>query len=246
MLSPWQEDCEADVSIISTCCHAFVVFNLLSCFSRFQLAVTLYIRSVQFPDNAKPMSRWMRSRCQYNAKPMSRRMRSRCQDKCEADVKLNAKPMSGWMRSRCQYNAKPMSRRMRSRCQYYSAKPMSKQMRSRCQDECEADVDMMRSLCQGECEADVKTNAKPMSGRPRSRCREGSHKWKHAVCEAYAKKNAKPMPVLFCGADVKAPAKPMSRRHPFAHAEWKYRRTQTIWRQMETRGQICFIYGRIN
>ena len=57
MRSPCQEDCEADVSIISTCCHAFVVFNLLSCFSRFQLAVTLYILSVQFPDNAKPMSR---------------------------------------------------------------------------------------------------------------------------------------------------------------------------------------------
>ena len=124
MRSPCQEDCEADVSIISTCCHAFVVFNLLSCFSRFQLAVTLYILSVQFPDNAKPMSRWMRSRCQYNAKPMSRRMRSRCQDKCEADVKLNAKPMSGWMRSRCQYNAKLLSRWIRSRCQ----------------DECEADV----------------------------------------------------------------------------------------------------------
>ena len=57
MRSPCQEDCEADVSIISTCCHAFVVFNLLSCFFRFQLAVTLHILSVQFPDNAKPMSR---------------------------------------------------------------------------------------------------------------------------------------------------------------------------------------------
>ena len=57
MRSPCQEDCEAGVSIISTCCHAFVVFNLLSCFSRFQLAVPLHVLSVQFPDNAKPMSR---------------------------------------------------------------------------------------------------------------------------------------------------------------------------------------------
>ena len=75
----------------------------------------------------------------------------------------------------------------------HSSLPMSKRMRSRCQDECEADVNMMRSLCQGKCEADVKPNAKPMSGRPRSLCREGIHKWKHAVCEAYVKKNAKPM-----------------------------------------------------
>ena len=37
-----------------------------------------------------------------NAKPMSRRMRSRCQRECEADVKANAKPMSKVMRSRCQ------------------------------------------------------------------------------------------------------------------------------------------------
>ena len=31
-----------------------------------------------------------------------------------------------------------------------------------------------------------------------------------------------------------------------AHAEWKYTRTQTNWRQMKTRGQACFIYGRID
>ena len=78
----------------STCCHAFVVFNLLSCFSRFQLAVTLHILSVQFPDNAKPMSRRMRSRCQYySAKPLSKRVRSRRQDECEADVKTCAKKL---------------------------------------------------------------------------------------------------------------------------------------------------------
>ena len=91
----------------------------------------------------------------------------------------------------------------------HSSLPMSKRMRSRCQDECEADVNMMRSLCQGKCEADVKPNAKPTSGRPRSLCREGIHKWKHAVCEAYVKKNAKPIPVLFCEADAKTNATPM-------------------------------------
>ena len=48
-----------------------------------------------FLNNAWPMSRITRSRCQYySAKPMSQWMRSRCQDKCEADVEI--------MRSRCQ------------------------------------------------------------------------------------------------------------------------------------------------
>ena len=28
--------------------------------------------------------------------------------------------------------------------------------------------------------------------------------------------------------------------------EWKYTRTQTTWRQMKTRGQTRFIYGRID
>ena len=41
----------------------------------------------QIPDNAKPMSRILRSRCQYySAKPMSKRMRNRCQGDREADV----------------------------------------------------------------------------------------------------------------------------------------------------------------
>ena len=60
---------------------------------------TLYTISVQFPDNAKPMSR-MRSRCQYssakpmsrripdNAKPMSRRILSRCQDTWKSNQNL--------------------------------------------------------------------------------------------------------------------------------------------------------------
>ena len=107
--------------------------------------------SVQLPDNAKPMSRRLRSRCRYHsAKPMSKRMRSRCQDECEADVNMirslcqgerEADVMSRRRRSRCQgdreadvekvftngitQSAKPMSRRMRSRCQY-NAKPRSK------------------------------------------------------------------------------------------------------------------------
>ena len=46
---------------------------------------TLYTISVQFPDNSKPMSRRLRSRCRYrSAKPMSRRMRRRCQNECLA------------------------------------------------------------------------------------------------------------------------------------------------------------------
>ena len=62
--------------------------------------------TVQFPDNAKPVSRGMRSRYQYySGKPMAKRMLTRCQDECEADVMI--------MRSQCQGE----SRRMRSRCQ---------------------------------------------------------------------------------------------------------------------------------
>ena len=78
-----------------------------------------YIVSIEFPDNAKPMSRRMRSRCQYfSAEPMSKRI---------ADT---VKPMSRIMRSQCQYSsAKPMSKRIPD-----NAKPMSRRMRSRCQD----------------------------------------------------------------------------------------------------------------
>ena len=60
--------------------------------------ILFHIISIQFADNAKPMPRRMRSRCQYySAKSMSTRMRSRCQDECEAYVKKNAKPMSRYL-----------------------------------------------------------------------------------------------------------------------------------------------------
>ena len=48
---------------------------------------TLYTISVQFPDNAKPMSRRMQA-------DVSIILRSRCQSACEADVRMNAKLMS--------------------------------------------------------------------------------------------------------------------------------------------------------
>ena len=81
---------------------------------------TVYIISIQFPDNAKPMPRRMRSRSQYySAKPMSKQMRSRCQDECEADVNT-----------------------MRSLCQEECEADVSIIPRSRCQSECEAVVNM--------------------------------------------------------------------------------------------------------
>ena len=96
---------------------------LRSCWHDF--LITLYITSVQFPNNAKPMSRIMRSQCQYaSAKPMSKRVPD---------------------------NAKPMSRRMRSRNKNSfayvknTAKPMSRLMWSLCQEECEADVKILGS-----------------------------------------------------------------------------------------------------
>ena len=89
---------------------------------------TLNVIWGQIPDNAKPMSRRMRSLCQYSsAKPMSKR------------VPDNAKPMSRRMRSRCQYwSANPMSKRILD-----NAKPMSKRMRSRCQDTLESSQDLL-------------------------------------------------------------------------------------------------------
>ena len=42
----------------------------------------------------KPMSRWMRSRCQDACEADVMIMRSRCQGECEADVEMNAKPIS--------------------------------------------------------------------------------------------------------------------------------------------------------
>ena len=54
--------------------------------------------SVQFLDNAKPMSRIMRSLCQDNAKPMSKRIWKFCR------VKV------GWVSKVVRFNAKPMSR----------------------------------------------------------------------------------------------------------------------------------------
>ena len=82
--------------------------------------VLFNIISIQFPDNAKPMPRRMRSRSQYySAKPISQQMQSRCQDECEADVNI-----------------------MRSLCQEECEADVSIILRSRCQSECEADVRM--------------------------------------------------------------------------------------------------------
>ena len=83
--------------------------------------------------NAKPMSEWMRNRCQYDAKPMSKWMRSRCQNECEADARATAKPMP----------------RRHSRME-------TRSLRSLCQEECEADASIiLRSRCQNECDADA-------------------------------------------------------------------------------------------
>ena len=80
-----------------------------------------------------------------NAKPMSRLMRSLCQEECEADVKMNAKPMSRYANN------------LIFRRDYWHTSDMLFQiMRSVCQEECEADVKInakamsriMRRLCQ--------------------------------------------------------------------------------------------------
>ena len=134
MRSRCQDECEADVKATAkpmSRMHSQMETSSQICFTCVCIdysvwpsrPATQYILqkpnriTVQFPDNAKPMSRRTRSRCQYySAKPISKRMRSRCQDECKADVII--------MRSRCQgeceadvnTNAKPMSRRPRSRC----------------------------------------------------------------------------------------------------------------------------------
>ena len=96
--------------------------------SRFMRSLCQEEREAYVKITAKPMSRRMRSRCQYfSAKPMSKQMRSRCQDECEAyvnimrsrcqgeceaDVKTNAKPMSGRPRSRRREGIHTRTRRM--------------------------------------------------------------------------------------------------------------------------------------
>ena len=120
MRSPCQEDCEADVSIISTCCHAFVVFNLSSCFLPLPTCChSLYsFSTVSRPceaygkNNAKSMSvLFSEAAVKASAKPT--------QDECEADVNI-----------------------MRSLCQEECETDVSIILRSCCQSECEADVKM--------------------------------------------------------------------------------------------------------
>ena len=102
---------------------------LRSCWHDFVTTLYIIIISIQFPDNAKPVSRRTRSRCQYfSSKPMSER------------IPDNVKPMSGRTRSRCQYNAKPMSRYCEADVKA-NAKQMSRRMRSRCQGDREADAE---------------------------------------------------------------------------------------------------------
>ena len=106
------------IRIVFGCCLDMFLNDLevmmALCFS------TFYGISIQFPDNAKPMPRRMRSRSQYySAKPRSKQMRSRCQDECEADVNI-----------------------MRSLCQEECEADVSIILRSRCQNKCEADVRM--------------------------------------------------------------------------------------------------------
>ena len=135
--------------------------------------------SVQFPDNAKPMSRRMRSRCQYySAKPMSKRMRSRCQDECKADVYIMRSLCQGECEADVKTNTKPMSRRPRSRWQEGIHKwkhavryallvfalisgcgPADQRPSTfhRNPIEQQYSFQIMRSLCQEEHEADVST-----------------------------------------------------------------------------------------
>ena len=106
------------IRIVFECCLDSVLKDLEVMMAL--LFSTFYIISIQFPDNAKPMPRRMRSRSQYySAKPMSKQMRSRCQDECEADVNI-----------------------MRSLCQEKCEADVSIILRSRCQNKCEADVRM--------------------------------------------------------------------------------------------------------
>ena len=153
---------------------------------------------------------------------MSGKVRSRCHD--------NAKPMSRYCEADVKANAKPMSGLMRSRC-HDNAKPMSRRSRSRCQD---------------ECEADVRATAKPTSRRhSHAHTPNGSAHVHNASRASWV--GTCPVRVgwervpseLGREADIK---KAFTR----AHAEWKYTRTQTNCRQVETHSQICFIYVRID
>ena len=83
MGSLYQEECEADVSIILRS----------QCQNKFQI-----MRSLCQEECEADVSIILRSRCQNEFQIM----RSLCQEECEADVKINAKPMSRRIRSRCQ------------------------------------------------------------------------------------------------------------------------------------------------
>ena len=155
--------CEADVKanakpmsrrIVERC---WIVFEWFWRSGWHEFVTTLNNILRQVPDNAKPMSIRMRSRCQYySAKPMSNLTTLNI---ILHMISENAKPMSIRMRSRCQYNAKPMSRRMRSRCQ----------------DACEADV---------KATAKPTSRSHSHAHTPNGSTHAHKHldaKWKHAV-----------------------------------------------------------------
>ena len=99
------------------------------------VVTTLYLISIQFPDNAKPMSR---------------RMRSRCQRECEADVKEKVIWTDfGMILDSClnDFGGHDGMTLLVLSMSFWNRFQM---MRSLCQDECEADVKILRSRCQSE------------------------------------------------------------------------------------------------
>ena len=114
-------------------------------------------------------------------------------------------------------------------------------MRCRCQDTAKAMSRRMRSRCQDRCEADVRATAKPTSRR---------HSHAHTPNGSTRVHVSRENWMGTCPVRVgweRVPSElgretDIEKAFTRAHAEWKYTRTQTNWRQMETCSQRCFIH----
>ena len=122
------------------------------------MVITLYIISVQFPDDTKSFARFCSGKLRGRNPPrasasltgMSRRMRSRCQRECEADVKEKVFWTDfGMILDSClnDFGGHDGMTLLVLSMSFWNRFQM---MRSLCQDECEADVKILR--------ADVKAN----------------------------------------------------------------------------------------